>query len=85
MLKDKLEQKNIETRDTSCSERVQIAFSVPHTLFYYKNLVFKNIMASKCPKIENVVVISLVAISIKKSQDYVKIRGFTVHPVLDQL
>ena len=34
------------------------------TLFiFYKNLVYKNIKASKCPKIKNVV-ISLVAISI---------------------
>ena len=36
-----------------------------HTLFFfYKNLVYKNIKASKCPKIKNVVVVLLVAISI---------------------
>ena len=28
VLKDKLEQKNIATQDTGCSEKVQIAFSV---------------------------------------------------------
>ena len=32
--------------------------------FFYKNLVYKNIKASKCSKIKNVVVILLVAISI---------------------
>ena len=32
--------------------------------FFYKNLVYKNVKASKCPKIKNVVVILLVAISI---------------------
>ena len=32
--------------------------------FFYKNLVHKNVKALKCPKIKNVVVILLVAISI---------------------
>ena len=31
--------------------------------YLYKNLVYKNVKASKCPKIKNVVVILLVAIS----------------------
>ena len=37
----------------------------PSTLFFlYKNLVYRNIKASKCPKIKNIVVILLVAIFI---------------------
>ena len=31
---------------------------------FYKNLVYKNIKASKCPEIKNVVVILIVAISV---------------------
>ena len=31
--------------------------------FFYKNLVYKNIKVSKCPKIKNVVDILLVAVS----------------------
>ena len=48
--------------------------------FFYKNLVYKNIKALKCPRIKNVVVILLVAISIsfkgfeKKSDVLVKKR-----------
>ena len=54
--------------------------------FFYKNLVYKNIKASKCPKIKNVVVILLVAISIsfegfeKKWRSYKNKKVYVFYP-----
>ena len=43
---------------------VVVTLSRNTPFFFYKNLVYKNVKASKCPKIKNVVVTLLVAISI---------------------